>query len=86
MDTQWEKIASGIQSKDSFLAFLELLIKDLKDNPGDWENRSLADFLEALHRWADTMEAYYRNTGQPVPTRIDWKVFADMLLAARCYE
>jgi hypothetical protein len=32
------------------------------------------------------MDGYYINQGKPVPTQPDWKIAADMLMAARTYE
>jgi len=32
------------------------------------------------------MDGYYLNMGQPVPKNIDWKLFANILMAAKMYE
>ena len=79
-------LARNVKSKKDFIEFVEGLIRDLNDNPDDWENKSLGSYLEALGSWTESMENYYINTGQPVPKEINWKVFADILMAASMYE
>jgi hypothetical protein len=81
-----DEIARAVKSKEDFIRFVEALIKDLNDNPDDWENKTLETYLDALASWTESMENYYINTGQPVPKRINWKVFADILMAATMYE
>ncbi|GAB3834992.1 DUF7660 family protein [Hymenobacter jeollabukensis] len=78
--------AEQVRSKADFLQFMAALQQDLADNSPQWENRKLADYLEALGRWVEDMEGYYRNTGQEVPRQISWRVFASILRAASIYE
>ena len=75
-----------IRSREDFVAFAKALTKDLHDNPATWENASLERFLEALGAWVEDMDGYYTNQGKPVPQQPDWKVLADMLMAAKMYE
>lgn len=76
----------SIQSREDFIAFVRGLSKDLKENPQSWENDNLERFLEALGAWVEDMDGYYRNQGKSVPQQLDWKTFADMLMAAKMYE
>jgi hypothetical protein len=80
------EIIKNINDKKDFLKFVELLIIDLKTNPEDRKNRSLESYLEAIQSWTEDMEGYYENTNQPIPNNINWKVFADILIAAKMYE
>jgi hypothetical protein len=32
------------------------------------------------------MEGYYQNNKMPIPENINWKVFANILVAAKMYE
>jgi len=75
-----------IRSRDDFLEFLKALRKDLLDNPGAWENTSLERFLEALAGWVHDMDRYYLDQSKPVPQQPDWKMVAEMLMAASIYE
>ena len=79
-------IIKNINDKKDFLEFMQLLINDLKTNSHEWENESLESFLEAIMHWTEDMEGYYQNTNQPIPNNINWKVFADILIAAKMYE
>ncbi|HEY5751397.1 MAG TPA: hypothetical protein VIU12_35305 [Chryseolinea sp.] len=75
-----------IRSKEDFIKFVGDLILDLKTNPNTWENKNLDDYLEALQRWTGDMEGYYINNNLPVPENVNWRIFADILMAARMYE
>ena len=76
----------GINSKEDFVKFIELLVSNLKDNPEEWINRSLADYLEGISSWTEDMAGYYKNNNLPVPENVNWKVFANILTAAKMYE
>lgn len=53
----------------------------------DWENPELGRFLEAMTRWLESADNYYRNTGQALDSsQASWRLFADMLMAAKIYE
>ncbi len=75
-----------INNKEDFINFLELLIQDLKRNSNEWENRSLETYLGAIASWTEDMDGYYQNNSLPTPKNIDWKVFAQILIAAKIYE
>ena len=75
-----------INSKDDFIGFVEFLSEDLKNNPEEWENKTLSDYLEAIASWTEDMEGYYINNNLPIPENINWKVFANILIAAKMYE
>lgn len=77
---------NSIRSREDFVAFVKALSKDLRDNPASWENANLERYLEALGAWVEDMDGYYINQGKPVPPQPDWKVAADMLMAAKMYE
>ncbi|GAA4321033.1 DUF7660 family protein [Flaviaesturariibacter amylovorans] len=75
-----------IGNKNDFLKFVELLITDLRKNPSEWENKTLESYLEAIINWTEDMEGYYQNNDIPLPENISWKVFANILIAAKVYE
>ena len=73
-----------IETKADFICFIELLINDLKS--AEWTNNSLESYLQAMADWTEDMEGYYQNNNIPIPQKIDWKVFANILIAAKMYE
>jgi len=77
---------NAVRSRKDFVAFVKAMAKNLRDDPASWENTKLDYFLDALSAWVEDMEGYYLNQGKPVPKQPDWKVVADMLLAAKMYE
>ncbi len=79
--------ADAIQSKADFDAFTQLLLQDYRCHPDDWGNNTLELFLEALAGFVEGMGGYYSNVGERIDMeRPGWRVFADILLAARVYE
>ena len=81
-----ESSVQHIKSKEDFLEFLEALNQDFKNNIGTWENKTIDSFIEAMQSWVEDMDGYYINTKQPIPKDLNWKVFADILIASKMYE
>lgn len=75
-----------INSKEDFIDFVELLASNLKNNPEEWVNKSLPDYLGSISSWTEDMEGYYQNNGMTMPENVNWKVFANILIAAKMYE
>jgi hypothetical protein len=83
-----EKQIEDIKTKQDFLRFIDLLINDYRENQEKWENQSVEDFLDAMCRWTESIEAYYKNnevSGVDL-TAVTWRVFADILIAPKYYE
>ena len=75
-----------IRSRADFINFIHALRQNLVEKPGEWENRDLPAFLDALAAWVEDMDGYYRNRGQAVPDQPTWLTLGHMLLAAKVYE
>jgi hypothetical protein len=76
----------SINTKSDFVNFIELLLQDFRNNPHEWENKTIDSFLEAASSWTEDMEWYYHNNKLPLPQNVDWQVFANILMAAKMYE
>lgn len=76
----------SVCTKESLADFVVALRRDLENNPSQWENVTLSQFLTAMESWIMDMDQYYKNTGQTPPVNPTWKTFADMLYASRIYE
>lgn len=85
MQTLLEKMES-INSKKSFVEFLYLLVEDLTKDNNSWENKTLDKYLESMAGWVEDMDGYYQNRNEPVPSNVNWRVFADILMASKIYE
>lgn len=77
---------NSIKNKADFLVFINKLKQNLEDEPNSWVNNDLSSYLQALSVWIEEIEQFYINTKQSVPENISWKVFADILIAAKMYE
>ncbi|HEY1081380.1 MAG TPA: hypothetical protein VGE29_03910 [Prosthecobacter sp.] len=73
-------------TRKDFVAFIQTLGQDFRNNPNAWENKDLPSFLDAFGRWVEDMDGYYLNHGQAVPKEPTWKVLCDMFDAAKIYE
>jgi hypothetical protein len=82
-----EVIGSQVKSKEDFEEFLHLLLQDLREKRLAWENTDLESYLGGLHGFVLDLKGYYQNCGEVVDvSHPTWKMFADILLAARVYE
>lgn len=85
MDNQLYELK--VTDRQSFIKFLDLLHKDLLQDPETWENKTLPDFLEALASYAEDIEGYYDNTDANVDAeKAAWSTFADIFKGAKVYE
>lgn len=76
-----------VTDRQSFIKFIELLREDLCNNEESWENKNLADFLEAMTRYTEDIQGYYDNTKQSVNAeQPNWQTFADIFKGSTMYE
>jgi len=76
-----------VKDRKTFIQFLDLLWKDFLENPEDWENITVPDFIEAMEAYTDGIDGYYKNTNQDIDAeKVSWKLFADIFLGAKVYE
>lgn len=75
-----------IRSREDLVGFVRDLVSDLRTWPGEWENNRLETYLEAVAAWVEDMEGYYQNRGEVAPQEPNWKLFGEILLAAKFYE
>jgi flagellar hook protein FlgE len=81
-----EKLAMNVDSREGLLRVIEALMNELNSSPESWDNRSLENYLTALHGFAHDMHGYYRNRGEDLEQQSTWQVVADLLMAGRFYE
>ena len=80
-------MTNTVNDRQTFADFIDKLRQDLKTNPSTWTNKSLDDFLEAMNRYAQDIDGYYKNTNQNINADTpSWRVFADILMGAKVYE
>lgn len=76
-----------VVDRKSFIEFLYLLRENLINNPENWENKTLPEFLEALASYTEDIQGYYDNMKQNKNSDIaEWSIFADILKGAKIYE
>jgi hypothetical protein len=76
-----------VTSRQTFIKFLDLLREDFENNSGNWESKTLSDFLEALSAYTEEIQGYYDNMQMNIDAdKPDWSVFADIFRGAKIYE
>ncbi|HDR8035118.1 DUF7660 family protein [Bacillus thuringiensis] len=79
-------LAYGVDSKEKLVEFLFYLQKDFKENQEDWENITLADYLESMEAWLNDCDGVFQNKDEEMPKDISWNFLAMVLLAGSFYE
>ncbi len=80
-------VAPQIETRGDFVKFLKNLEMNNVHCGSDWENDTLDRYIEAMGRWTHDCDGYFKNTDQDVnPDLPTWKLFAEILLAAKVYE
>lgn len=81
------RLAKAVKSRLDFLTFLRELRANRIHHPQEWENGSLDQFINGMIGFTCDMEGYYRHFAQDVdPNQPNWRVRADILVAAKVYE
>lgn len=75
-----------IQTKEEFIEFLSLMIKDKEISSEEWENKSITEYLAGMASWVEDMDGYYNNMNLQMPRDIDWKFIATLLYVGKIYE
>ena len=76
-----------IHNRQTFIEFVEQLRRDFIENPDNWQNKTLPDFLDAVSAYAEDIQGYYDNTQQNInANEASWKLFADIFKGATMYE
>ncbi|MCR5011855.1 MAG: hypothetical protein K6A72_05890 [Lachnospiraceae bacterium] len=67
-----------VKDRESFIFFLKALSKDFYENHDDWENRTIADYLESISAWIKDNDEEFEN--------IDYKMMAEVFYSGKIYE
>jgi hypothetical protein len=73
----------AVKDEQSFVAFLDSLAQDRRNDPEAWQWDKIEDFLEAAASWSEASRSglkYYQ-----VPDNA-WKRFADIIYSGKIYE
>lgn len=81
------KIAQ-IKTREDFIEFMNSLVGSIRSGE-PIENNTVESYLDAMASWIEDMDGYYENMGIINEVNLDtvnWRVFADILIAATMYE
>jgi hypothetical protein len=81
-----DETAELIESREGLEQLARMLLADLHQNSDQWENPTLDRYLEALAEVISSAETVYQNLGRETPVEPSWRLFGELLLAARYYE
>lgn len=81
--TQLHERLEKVTDQATFLAFVQALIANRRDDAEHWENASIEDFLEAASAWAED-SAFGSQQGLSLAS--PWRQFATFLYSGKIYE
>lgn len=74
-------------SHAQLVAVLQQMYDDYNGSgASEWENNTLAHYLEALVALAEALPHVYANRGEAMPEQPTWEMFALLLTGATGYE
>lgn len=73
----------SVKDTDSFALFLNALARDYKDNPDEWQNQSVGDYLESIASWIKDWTDLHGNDEFE---QLDLKELAKIFYAGKIYE
>ena len=79
---------ADIPDRRTFARFLIALADDHRNRPQDWARTDLEEYLPMMAGWLmDGLDGFNQNMrGQPTPDFPDWRLFADVMSAARIVD
>ena len=76
-----------MNSRGDLARFIYALQDDLENHPENWENQDLHTFLGAVARFLNDAHGYYQNEKLDFDADVhSWRLLADCLQAATCYD
>lgn len=81
--TRLHKQLEAVNDEATFLAFVQTLAVDRRNDAEHWENGTIEDFLEAANGWAEASEF---GASQGLAAASPWRKFATFLYCGKIYE
>jgi len=81
--TQLHKQLEAVDDEATFLAFVQALAVDRRNDAEHWENGTIEDFLEAANAWAEASDF---GASQGLSAASPWRKFATFLYCGKIYE
>ena len=72
-----------VYDKDSFIKYLNLLAKDSEENPQEWENTTVSQYLKSIASWIEDWSSRYGNEEFE---KLDYNEMAKLLYMGKIYE
>lgn len=70
-----------VTDRDSFVKFLKALSQDSVENPEEWENRTISEYLESISAWIEDT-----HTGEGGIKHLEFKEMAEVFYVGKIYE
>ena len=74
---------ANVYDKDSFIKYLNLLAKDSEENPQEWENTTVSQYLQSIAGWIEDWSSRY---GKEEFEKLDYSEMAKLLYMGKIYE
>ncbi|WP_321788552.1 hypothetical protein [Paraburkholderia sp. J94] len=83
-----QKRVAAMKTREDFIEFMRIFVNSIRDGE-PIENASTGAYLDGITSWVEDMDGYYENMGIADEVKLDamnWRVVADILVAATMYE
>ena len=74
---------ANVYDKDSFIKYHNLLAKDSEENPQEWENTTISQYLQSIAGWIEDWSSRYGNEEFE---KLDYNEMAKLLYMGKIYE
>ena len=74
---------ANVYDKDSFIMYLNLLAKESEENPQEWENTTVSQYLKSIASWIEDWSSRYGNEEFE---KLDYNEMAKLLYMGKIYE
>lgn len=77
---------SNVSDVEDLISFIYALAEDLEQNPSQWANTDLTDYLNGIASWVEDRYKMSKESKEEYSKNVDWKSIATILFVGSRYE
>ncbi|MDM5281753.1 hypothetical protein QUF95_30925 [Paenibacillus silvae] len=80
-----DKLAN-VKDVEGLISFIHALTEDLEQNPSQWANTDLTDYLNGIASWVEDRYELIEESKEEFSENINWNSIATILFVGSRYE
>ncbi|QDX92982.1 hypothetical protein EEL30_12105 [Brevibacillus laterosporus] len=80
-----DKLAN-VRDVEDFISFIYALAEDFEQNPSQWANTDLTDFLNGIASWVEDRYELIEKSKEEFSKNVNWNSIATILFVGSRYE